>query len=63
MESQFPLCAEQRMTKDPQACWGVNCGSQETLCLPGSSALSRCGEVFVGGRRETLVSLAFCRGP
>lgn len=46
MESQFPLCAEQWMTKDPQACWGVNCGSQETLCLPGSSALSRCGQIY-----------------
>ena len=26
--------------------------------IPGSGL-----EVFVGGRRETLVSLAFCRGP
>ena len=26
-------------------------------------ALKKTLEVFVGGRRETLVSLAFCRGP
>ena len=38
------------------------------VVILGASALSslfslQLGFIFVGGRRETLVSLAFCRGP
>lgn len=46
MESQLPLCVEQWMTEDPRACWGVDPGSRETLCLAGNSALSRCGQIY-----------------
>ena len=31
--------------------------------IPWTEEPGRLLEVFVGGRRETLVSLAFCRGP
>ena len=38
-----------------------------TLTLEARNVFARCakdkGEVFVGGRRETLISLDFCRGP
>ena len=55
MKRQRPDC-------DLLASLGV---SEEYILLPSElfSFFFFTLEVFVGGRRETLVSLAFCRGP